>query len=51
MGVGKQANLAPLEEMHSPFGAVRHQRGGKKPPEVADRRNAYHAIWYSKVIP
>ena len=23
-GVGKQANLAPLEEMHSPFGGWRH---------------------------
>ena len=26
-------------------GAVRHQRGGK-PPEVADYRSAYYAIWH-----
>ena len=25
-------------------GAVRHQRGEKKPPEVADYRNAFHVI-------
>ena len=24
VGVGKQADLAPLEEMHSPFGGWRH---------------------------
>ena len=28
----------------SPFGGWRHQRGGKKPPEVADHQNAYHTI-------
>ena len=36
-GVGKQANLAPLEEMHSPFGGWRHHlspsmRGHYKAP-------------------
>ena len=46
-GVGKQANLAPLEEMHSPFGGWRHHLS---PASGGTITRAYCRAIYEKIV-